>query len=105
MSEIFLMVEIFLVTLVASLLWLYQRRKLDPREPPLISSTIPLVGHLISFMYYGLEYFPMIRFAEHIPFSPSKEYELTTSAVKPVFALSLWTCYTQRSTSLRLRSW
>ncbi|KAF7585901.1 hypothetical protein BBP40_009883 [Aspergillus hancockii] len=47
-----------LAALIASLLWLVQRRKLDPREPPLVSSTIPLVGHLISFLYYGLEYFP-----------------------------------------------
>ncbi|KAE8135204.1 cytochrome P450 [Aspergillus pseudotamarii] len=34
-----------------------QHAKLDPREPPLVPSTIPLVGHLISFLIHGIEYF------------------------------------------------
>ncbi|KAB8263615.1 cytochrome P450 [Aspergillus pseudonomiae] len=33
------------------------RVKLDPREPPLVASTIPLVGHLISFLVHGIGYF------------------------------------------------
>ena len=38
------------------------RVKLDPREPPLVASTIPLVGHLISFLIHGIEYFAAERY-------------------------------------------
>ncbi|KAJ5776420.1 uncharacterized protein N7511_001431 [Penicillium nucicola] len=31
--------------------------KHQPLEPPLISSSIPVIGHLAAFIYYGLEYF------------------------------------------------
>ncbi|KAL2802198.1 cytochrome P450 [Aspergillus granulosus] len=34
-----------------------QRATLDPREPPVVPSNIPLVGHLISFLIYGIGYF------------------------------------------------
>ncbi|OOO09411.1 cytochrome P450 [Aspergillus oryzae] len=49
-------VGLSVVAILASLLFT-QRAKLDPREPPLVSSTIPLVGHLISFLIYGIGYF------------------------------------------------
>ncbi|GAB1206328.1 hypothetical protein APSETT445_005013 [Aspergillus pseudonomiae] len=56
-----------LVGLLASTLLFIQRRKLDPREPPLVSSAIPLVGHLLSFLYYGLEYFATTSRKNRLP--------------------------------------
>lgn len=54
-------VGLSVVAILASLLFT-QRAKLDPREPPLVSSTIPLVGHLISFLIYGIGYFATERY-------------------------------------------
>ncbi|OGM48315.1 putative cytochrome P450 oxidoreductase [Aspergillus bombycis] len=45
------------VALLGYLLLFTLRVKLDPREPPLVASTIPLVGHLISFLVHGIGYF------------------------------------------------
>ncbi|KAB8274802.1 cytochrome P450 [Aspergillus minisclerotigenes] len=53
MSDFTTIVGLSVVAVLASLLFT-QRAKLDPREPPLVSSTIPLVGHLISFLIYGI---------------------------------------------------
>jgi hypothetical protein len=38
-----------------------RKDKHQPLEPPLISSSIPVIGHLVAFIYYGLEYFPSQR--------------------------------------------
>ncbi|KAE8419648.1 cytochrome P450 [Aspergillus pseudocaelatus] len=56
-----------LVALLASIFVFVQRRKLDPREPPAVSSAIPLVGHLVSFLYYGLEYFAIMSRKNRLP--------------------------------------
>ena len=37
-----------------------RREKADPREPPLVRSSIPVVGHLLGFLWYGLSYFTMM---------------------------------------------
>ncbi|KAL3259266.1 hypothetical protein ABHI18_005361 [Aspergillus niger] len=37
-----------------------RREKPDPREPPLVRSSIPVVGHLLGFLWYGLSYFTMM---------------------------------------------
>ncbi|KAH8196665.1 hypothetical protein TruAng_009162 [Truncatella angustata] len=33
----------------------------DPREPRRISSTIPIIGHFLGFMYYGFDYYDILR--------------------------------------------
>lgn len=47
---------------LAYLLYLrFLRAKRDPREPPVISPTIPLIGHIIGLMRYGTDYYAMIK--------------------------------------------
>lgn len=36
--------------------------KIDQKEPPLISSTIPYVGHLIGIIRYGTKYYAKMRY-------------------------------------------
>lgn len=36
--------------------------KLDPREPPLISPKIPLIGHVIGILRHGLPYYAKARY-------------------------------------------
>ena len=36
--------------------------KLDPKEPPLISSTIPYVGHIIGLIRTGTRYYAKLRY-------------------------------------------
>lgn len=36
---------------------LYRRQSHDAREPPLVSSSIPIFGHLIGLLWYGVAYF------------------------------------------------
>lgn len=38
----------------------YKDRKGDPREPPLVTSAIPLVGHLLGLIFSGFGYFTML---------------------------------------------
>ena len=35
--------------------------RIDPREPPLVTSKIPLFGHLLGFLQHGSTYFEKIR--------------------------------------------
>ena len=35
--------------------------KYDPREPPVISSLIPYVGHILGLLRYGQRYFEILR--------------------------------------------
>lgn len=37
----------------------YQKSRRDPREPPLVSSRIPVIGHLLGQVMYGNEYWSM----------------------------------------------
>lgn len=50
-----------IIFLLALLLRLNTQRTTKYLEPPLISSAVPVIGHLIAFAYYGLEYFPLQR--------------------------------------------
>lgn len=38
----------------------YKDRKGDPREPPVVTSAIPLVGHLLGLICSGFGYFTML---------------------------------------------
>jgi len=43
------------------LLQQYSKRTRDPREPPFIPETIPLIGHLISQFTEGASFFKRIQ--------------------------------------------
>lgn len=44
-------------------MYLYQKYDApDPLEPPLIHSKVPVIGHLVAFIHYGIEYFSMQRY-------------------------------------------
>lgn len=34
----------------------YHGSRHDPREPPLVSGSIPIIGHLLGQVMYGVEY-------------------------------------------------
>lgn len=54
---------ILLIILIGSALYLYQKYDApDPLEPPLIHSKVPVIGHLVAFIHYGIEYFSMQRY-------------------------------------------
>lgn len=50
-----------IMLLLAYLLWPNTQRATKYLEPPLISSAVPVIGHLVAFAYYGLGYFPLQR--------------------------------------------
>jgi len=57
----------FILLLAAAILAFgYTRRLLtlrhDSREPPLISADIPLVGHMIGLIRYGISYYARLRY-------------------------------------------
>lgn len=39
---------------------LSRRQKRDPREPPAVGSSIPIIGHLLGLLWYGTEYFSLM---------------------------------------------
>jgi hypothetical protein len=49
-------------TVVALLSWLLWPTSLDPREPPLVNSRIPFVGHLIGILWYHQRYYEVLRY-------------------------------------------
>ena len=49
------------IILLALLLRPKTQRPRNYLEPPLISSAVPVIGHLVAFAYYGLGYFPLQR--------------------------------------------
>ena len=50
---------------IFSLLKHFLKVKYDPREPPLIPSTLPYFGHLIGLVRKGPRYFENLRLAGH----------------------------------------
>ncbi|PWY67640.1 cytochrome P450 [Aspergillus sclerotioniger CBS 115572] len=51
--------RLVLLGLVAGLVYVWHRRKPDPREPPVVNSRIPIIGHLLGMLWYGLPYFTL----------------------------------------------
>lgn len=47
--------------LIVLFFWILSRNKVDPREPPEIKPTIPVVGHLINLVRNGLSYYTKLR--------------------------------------------
>lgn len=56
----FLGILLLLVIVYISLVHLLSP-EYDPREPPVISSLIPYVGHMIGLLRYGQRYFEILR--------------------------------------------
>lgn len=53
-------VLLLLVIVYLSLVYVFSP-KYDPREPPVISSWIPYVGHILGLLRYGQRYFEILR--------------------------------------------
>lgn len=53
-------VSLLVVIVYISLVYLFSPQY-DPREPPVISSLIPYVGHIIGLLRYGQRYFEILR--------------------------------------------
>ncbi len=54
------------IVVVGALAWLYMRSvsvKMDPREPPLVRSTIPYIGHLLGMLRHQFSYLIILRCA------------------------------------------
>jgi uncharacterized protein with PQ loop repeat len=56
-----ILTSFLLILLMGCLLCLNQHVKRAPLEPPLISNTVPVIGHLVAFIYYEIEYFSLQR--------------------------------------------
>ncbi len=50
-----------LVILNAAILRHLSLRKVDPREPPVLPSTVPFIGHIYGIINYGASYFKYLR--------------------------------------------
>ena len=57
---VFVVVLLLVVIVSVSLVYLFSP-KYDPREPPVISSSVPYVGHIIGLLRYGQRYFEILR--------------------------------------------
>jgi hypothetical protein len=53
-------VAVAFVTIVVALVQRAFRVKHDPREPPVVSSSIPLIGHLLGMIKNGTNYIDML---------------------------------------------
>ena len=56
----FVAILLLVVLVYISLVYLFSP-KYDPREPPVISSLIPYVGHILGLLRYGQRYFEILR--------------------------------------------
>lgn len=56
----FVGVLLLLIIVYVSLVYLFSP-KYDPREPPIVSSFIPYVGHILGLLRYGQRYFEILR--------------------------------------------
>lgn len=51
----------FILFVAIAVCWRLLYSPTDPREPPPIKSTIPVVGHIIGTFRYKMKYFEMLR--------------------------------------------
>lgn len=61
--------SLLVVIVYISLVYLFSP-EYDPKEPPVISSLIPYVGHILGLLCYGMRYFEILR--SLIPLPPPK---------------------------------
>lgn len=59
-------VPLLVVAALSLLLSRYVGVKMDPREPPLKTPTIPYVGHLIGMLTYQIEYIQGLMYVPHL---------------------------------------
>lgn len=52
---------LFILSGVIVLFWRLLSSPRDPREPPLIKPSIPIVGHIIGIFRHKMEYFEILR--------------------------------------------
>lgn len=70
--SVFVGVLLLLVIVYVSLVSLFSP-KYDPREPPVIPSLIPYVGHILGLLRYGQRYFEILR--SSILLSPATNHD------------------------------
>ena len=57
---------LLVVIVYVSLVYLFGP-KYDPREPPVIASLVPFVGHILGLLRYGQRYFEILRLPNLLP--------------------------------------
>lgn len=57
---VIIMLVIFFSTVAFLMLKIRSHNKLDPREPPVIPSTIPYAGHVWGMLGHGASYFKFL---------------------------------------------
>ncbi|KAL9134788.1 MAG: hypothetical protein Q9175_004026 [Cornicularia normoerica] len=62
----FVGVSLLVVIVYVSLVYLFSP-KYDPREPPVISSLVPYVGHILGLLRYGQRYFEILSARNNLP--------------------------------------
>jgi len=55
-----------LAAAVVAFLYRFSPARLDPREPPALKATIPLIGHIIGLLRHGIDYFARLRCVSHL---------------------------------------
>lgn len=48
---------------------------IDPREPPILEPRLPLVGHIVGLLQYGVDYFSFLGYA------PSAHLKMSEAAM------------------------
>ena len=62
----FVGILLLVVIVYVSLVYMFGP-KYDPREPPVISSLVPFVGHILGLLRYGQRYFEILRSPSLLP--------------------------------------
>jgi len=57
----FLIFGLILIVILYATVQYFATRKFDPREPPIISSPLPYLGHILGMLQNGSKYHKMIR--------------------------------------------
>jgi hypothetical protein len=57
----FLTLNFVLVIILYATVQYFATRKIDPREPPIVSSTLPYLGHVLGTLQNGSKYYKTIR--------------------------------------------
>ncbi|KAK1833408.1 cytochrome P450 [Podospora conica] len=49
---------------ILAVLYRFSPARIDPREPPPLKASIPLIGHIIGLLRHGIDYFAILRTAQ-----------------------------------------
>ncbi|QKX55204.1 uncharacterized protein TRUGW13939_02296 [Talaromyces rugulosus] len=92
-------IHIFFLGFAAVLgLVVYRRRSHDAQEPPLVTSSIPIFGHLIGSLWYGIPYFG--KQAEKYSMYPMISLDLIVVKIYVISSPSLMRSVQQNSKAL-----